>query len=89
MPTLTRPPSLSAPVAHPPVPLPHLWGQLPALVREPLLCLLSRLLARQLPDTLPVKENVTPARSRRPGGLPSNGTFRVKRKSPMSPKERR
>lgn len=89
MPTLTRPPSLSAPVINPLVPLHHLWVQLPALVREPLLCLLSRLLARQLQDTIPAKENVTKASSRCTGEVQRNGTLREKRKSPMSRKKKR
>lgn len=91
MPTLTKPPSLSAPVVHRPVPLHHLWLQLPALVREPLLCLLSRLLARQLPDALSTKEkeNVRKASSRSPGGIQRNGALRMKRKSPMRPKKKK
>lgn len=41
--------------ANPPVPLSSLWTQLPAHVREPLLCVLTRILARQLQTPALVK----------------------------------
>jgi hypothetical protein len=56
MPTLRSSLPLSPLALNSPAPLSRLWGQLPTQVREPLLCLLSQILTRQLPAAQPAKE---------------------------------
>ena len=55
MPTLIRSVPIISPAVNSSARVGRLWAQLPVQVREPLLSLLSRILARQLPE-VPAKE---------------------------------